>query len=419
MSGPDGSNKTTEFLDQITSLWKRNHSFLLGIFYCNDVIYTVRLKNTGNHWEVSDHLMIPFSPEPDEKAYCMEMIAEKTAATLQVMGWPPAPAALCLSEQDIFHEMIRLPDMPADEMAEAVRWELDGRRDFAEAEFLSVFLSSPASDGQWAAAVPKSLADSLTGAWKEAGLELASLTAMPAFLRDSCHISDTDLEIGNHNITPPRDLYDAFYENGGWKALYAAETLCFPDLRRLNFLTSGQAPKSDWNWKALSLTVITAAFIGLFGCFLIDQVQLHIAQEALSEQKAQLNLLASVQKEKSELEASVSDIKRKNEQLVRLSGESIPWRSIFVHLGTMTVDGVWLSDISMPKPNTLEIHGKAIHYDALAEFLQKFETDRDFFPTCPVLKSSDLENSGSHPSTVSFQLELELIPGDDRHAKIG
>ena len=149
------------------------------------------------------------------------------------------------------------------------------------------------------------------------------------------------------------------------------------------------------------------------------QMELHSAQEALSEQKNQLALLSHVQKEKIILESAVSTIQKKYDHLTRLSGNSFPYRSLFVHLGTMTVDGVWLSDITMTAPQSLEIHGEAIDYDALAAFLQKFETDKDFFPQGPILKSSDLESAPSGRSTVCFQLVLNLAPGDDMHADAG
>ena len=422
MFGQDGLNKTNEFFHRLGSIWKKTHKYGLGVFCKNDAIYLIRLENLGERWELGENAMIPFHLEESEEADRMELTAERVASTLQVMGWPPAPIALCLSEQEIFQDTIHLPDMPADEMNGAIHWELDSRLDFEENDFLSAFLPNPETDAQWVAAIPKSVSDAWKNAWQNNDLELAVLTTMPGFLKAACLMNDDmTLQIGEIQLHATHELYDVFYENGGWEALYAAEALCLPHSQGLNFLQAGRSSNDDWNWRALSVTVIAAVSVGLLGCFLSDQFQLHAAQNAFAEQKNQLAILSNVQKEKELLESALSTIQKKNEHLVRLSKSAFPWHSIFVHLGTMTVDGVWLSDIALTNPHVLEIHGKAMHYGALAEFLQKFETDKDFFPQGPILKASDLEDGPSNQSTVCFQLQLELAPapGDDLHAKAG
>ncbi len=420
MFGKAGLPRMADIAHKLSGLWKKKHKFVLGVFCRHPVIYAVRLENKNEQWELYDNIMVPIQVIGDEdEAYPPETVVEKVAAMMQVMGWSASPVAMCLSEDYVFIDTLHLPDMPENEMHEAVHWELDSQRDFLETEFLSMFMQKPDGEGQWAAAVPQYLVDIWSKAWKDNGLEMAAITVMPSFMKESCNVEEAGLQLGEVYVPSRHEPYDVFFNDGGWEALYAATTLCCIEYGCLNFLMAGKLPKSDWNWKSLSATVTAVVVIGLFGCLMSDYGQLYSEQEQLSEQKSQLALLSHAQKEKQLLERATDQIKEKKSHLVRLSEESYPWRSIFVHLGTMTVEGVWLNEITMPKPNLLEIHGDAIQYDALAEFLQKFEGDRDFFPEAPILKSSNVDSNAGHEPTVSFQLTLNLVHGDDANGKAG
>ena len=420
MFGQDGLTRMADASHRLLRFWKKQNKFVMGVFIRNTVAYVVRLENRDGQWELYENVMVPIpAVDTGEDFPPAELAVEKIVTMMQVMGWPAAPIAMCLAEDEVFTDTLHIPVMPDSEMCEAVHWELDGQRDFDDPEFLSVFRSSSGDEGQWAAAVPKTLVDIWRKAWKENGMELESLTVMPAFVKTSCALENEGLRVGDVCFPFAHEPYDVFYDDGGWEALHAAKTLCYPEASYMNFLTAGKPISSAWNWKSLSLTVTAVISIGLFGCFFADYGQLSGEQEALAAQKSQLAFLSHAQKEKSLLENAEAQIRKKNQQLVRLSEESYPWRSILIHLGTMTVDGVGLSEITVPKPNELEIHGKAIQYEALAEFLQKFEGDREFFPSTPILKSSQVEAGEANSPTIAFQLTLKLDTRDDVYGTPG
>ncbi len=417
MFGQDGLNKTIELFKDISHKWKKHHDFAFGVFYRKDVIYLIRLEKAGAGWILEENAMIPFPLDEESAADKMELMAERTASVLEVMGWPSAPVALCLDPEEAFSCTTHVPDMNPKELASAIHWELEGQHDFEGAEFLSASYSLPNDEGQWAAAIPESLAEDWKTAWSNNGLELLSLTVMPPALRKQCYLKDMCLQIGTVSIPAKNEPYDVFYEDGGWEALYAAEALCHPQSQKVDFLDGEHAASSGWNWKALSTTVTAVVFLGLFSCFLFDEFGLHTAREALTEQQNQLALLSQEKTEKALLEQALISIDKKQQLLLRLSGHDLPWRSIFIHLGTMTVDGVWLSDITSLTRNSLEIRGKATGYESLAEFLQKFEEDRDFFPQPPLLKSSNTEKGPGNQAAICFQLQLSLAPEDEVHEK--
>ncbi len=419
MFGQDGLNRTIEFFKCFSHRWKKHQDYAFGVFYKDDVIYLIRLENTETGWILEENAMIPFPMDGESESDRMELMAERTASVLKVMGWQTAPVALCLSAEDILSCTTRVPDMSPKEMASAIHWELEGQHDFAGNEFLSAYVPLPDNESQWAAAIPKSLADDWIAAWSGNDLELLSLTVMPPVLRESCHLENSELQIDTVCIHAKNEPYDVFYEDGGWEALYAAEAICFPQLQKVDFLDEAKAAICGWNWKALGATVTALVFLSLCSCFLYDEIQLHTAREELKQQQNQLALLSPKQQEKELLEQALSAIDHKQRHLLRLSKNNFPWRSIFVHLGTMTVDGVWLSDITSQTRDTLEIRGRAYSYEVLAEYLQKFEEDRDFFPRPPLLKSSNTEKGAGNQTTICFQLQLNLAPGDEPHEKAG
>ena len=89
--------------------------------------------------------------------------------------------------------------------------------------------------------------------------------------------------------------------------------------------------------------------------------------------------------------------------LGRLTEKSRPLDSLLVHLGTVTVEGAWLTEVDCTEEKALHIRGEAVDYSALGEFLGAFEQDRDFFTSVPVL-----EESRQQEGRVEFRLKMEM-----------
>ena len=100
----------------------------------------------------------------------------------------------------------------------------------------------------------------------------------------------------------------------------------------------------------------------------------------------------------------------KEKKLRDLSARNIPWYSVLVHLGARTVNGVWLERLELEGRDKLRIEGRAVSYEAVADFVKMFEADRDFFPQVPVLESSREENKQDPEQAggISFQMCVPL-----------
>ncbi len=419
MLGRDTLSRMNELFTFMSRPWKKHSDFVFGIFCRKNAIFLIQLKKDKNSWIENETVLLSFLPETESDAECRELQAERISTELKTRGWKSEPVALCISLDEVFTATIQVPDIPAEEMTAAIHWELASLHDFEGKEFRSTHLKYPNNEGQWSAAIPKDVSDSWEAAFKSNDLELAALTVMPPFLRSCCRAKEMELIIKDNVIAANHDPDSTFYESGGWEALYAAESLCFPQTFTADFLSEERASSSGWSWKSLSITAVSFASILIFSCFLWDQYQLFAAREALTQQENQLALLQPRQAEKKLLEDALSRIAVKQKHLIRLTGENFPWRSIFIHLGTMTTDGVWLTDITRVSRDTLEIKGKALHYESLAEFLQKFETDRTFFPQPPLLHASKAERGSDNQITICFSLQLNLASGVDHHGTTG
>ena len=89
--------------------------------------------------------------------------------------------------------------------------------------------------------------------------------------------------------------------------------------------------------------------------------------------------------------------------LGRLTEKSRPLDSLLIHLGTVTVEGAWLTEVDCTEEKILHLRGEAVDYSALGEFLEAFERDRDFFSAVPVL-----EESRQKEGLVEFRLKMEM-----------
>ena len=119
-------------------------------------------------------------------------------------------------------------------------------------------------------------------------------------------------------------------------------------------------------------------------------------------------LLGKEQQQKDMIERSIHETEQRDSLLAGLSRESFPWYGLLVHFGSMTVEGVCIRDIALSEQDLLTMEGEAVTFSALAEFLKKFEEDKDFFPSAPVLMDSSVEKSGAGGDMVRFSLQLKL-----------
>ena len=364
-------------------------------------------------WRVGDRFLLP----ADESVEDISWQAERIAAKIAAEGLQHIPVVLTAAENEVKGYLISVPPaMEAAEQQEAAYWELDarlGELGLDLEEYRVVCCSLQQSSMLWTAAVRQSYIDSMKQAFEQAGLPLVEIMAVPsaeAELRydagesGKIHVWGWDIacEVLPEQV-PIQEMAKAlrgavsFLENTQEKRLGEG-------------LLHGKRWKNDWNWPRMAGILAGVAVFGMSSMIGWDSWEYYAARHENWSAKQELARMAPQQDKMRMLERIQEETAGKEKKLQELSSRNIPWYSVLIHFGARTVDGVWLEHLELEGRDKLHIVGRAVSYEALADFVKTFETDRDFFPQAPVLESSreEKQQDSQQAGSISFQMSVSL-----------
>ena len=394
-----------EVLASLKGLFWKTPKSSIGVYKEGTGIFLVFLERFGEEWQLSAVDELPFST--DEDAGEAEIVADMVRMHCARHGWPMDLLSLCLSKDDLFSETIGLPVLEEADLPEAVHWEIEGQEIFGDREFRTAFRE--AGDGgneYWVAAVEEAEEEAWEKTWREKDMERSCIVAMPP-VQDSLEWEAGGLLLDGMRVRLGERISAAGMNPSAISALYAAMAGAGIFQESLCSCFSG-AKKTPWNWSGLCLAVGCASLMCLGFMAGADLWHLHAAREAHQEAHQELLLLGKEQKKKDLLEKSMAETEHRDAVLATLSKESFPWYSLLVHFGTMTVEGVCIKGIALLEENTLNIEGEAVTFDALADFLKRFEGDKEFFSVSPLLENATAGEGRKPGEMVRFSLRLEL-----------
>lgn len=384
------------------AVWKKDWKDILGIALLPDgsaIMVHLQHKNTLTVQAVVRLPAIPRREEEDLPVWLQNQ-AERIGARLYTEGWENIPRVYAVPDDEQFACLITLPpDMEAAEQREAAYWELADR---LERESLDIDSFAVASAGcgdtqtVWAAAVSREYLEQVTAAFQAAEIFLDEIIASPepagGLVMDDRKTGM--LHLAGQTISCPAG--EEYPDAAGFgRALGAA--LCYADgvlagEKRSGWLLNPARPVERWNYRFLAAAMVAGMFLFLVLLTGWDAWQLYSAQQEAFQYRQELAQKMPQQKKMAALEQVRQLTEQKEQALASLSKENIPWRSVLIHFGTVTVDGVWLNHLEMKGKDVLQIDGYAVSYDAVADFVKAFEKDTAFFPEGPVLESSGQEN---------------------------
>jgi len=150
--------------------------------------------------------------------------------------------------------------------------------------------------------------------------------------------------------------------------------------------------------------MVASVFIAVM--LVVDLGELYLASRAAEEARQQMVALepARLVMEADRKMASLAE--SKEACLAGLSEKSRPLDSVLIHLGTVTVEGAWLTEVDCTQESLLLLRGEAVDYSALGEIMEAFEKDRGFFPSVPLLEDSrQREDEGGG---IEFRLKMDM-----------
>lgn len=350
----------------------------------------------------------PF-PGPGEQSDRFRLWAEGVKMGLAREGWEKLPLALCLPDELGFSCLTALPlGMEGEELREAARWELEAK--LLEEEPGTVLSEmcwdfaplGSAGQNYLLTAVQKSLVDSVRHQFQARGLELVHMTLpMPELQsiraeKGSLWLGGVHVEMApSAQLLPPDALRPVFYAAAGAVGLGGRN---WPG-------ALGEQVKDTWNYKGIALSWLTAVSCALIGVLAFDMYTLYAARTAREQARQELAELSEARQQMELVESVRQATEHKEGQLTELSAQSLPWYSLLVHFGGITVPGAWIEGLKLEDDEALSLSGQAVDFGALADFIRAFEQDTVFFPAGPVLESSSVQENGQG---VSFKLQLKF-----------
>jgi len=379
----------------------------LGLYGGEKELVFLELRCESGKWKAGRSAEEKWQ-RPHDFRQMADLLAERTAMRLKREGWENLPLALCLNENECICKVFPLsPEIPAEEQKEAAFWEIDNYLQSCGLGSAAVSCTSARLPGEGAAVEAVILLTEkirqLEEAFAARGCQLSGLYPETPLLAE-CQPQKDGWQVGKVRVMGSSALEGRELLEGERRALYAASALAglgssdWPEN-----LLAREKRESSWNYDGIGkLVAAIMSMIVAFGLCL-DLGTLYITSREAEEARGQLAELEPARQVMAQGRKLAAAAEQKESCLGRLTEKSRPLDSLLVHLGTVTVEGAWLTEVDCTEEKALHIRGAAVDYSALGEFLEAFEKDRDFFTSMPVL-----EESHQQEGLVEFRLRMEM-----------
>lgn len=124
-------------------------------------------------------------------------------------------------------------------------------------------------------------------------------------------------------------------------------------------------------------------------------------KDDLAQQKQQLQKMETASKEKLLLEQADKNIKQRKEILLKMKPEKMQAYALLTNIGSVSIDAVWLTTLTMDEKNNITIEGNSLDYDALEEYMAALK--KYYFPD--LVLAADENNK--EDSTIKFTLKIQ------------
>ena len=344
-----------------------------------------------------------------------ENFAEWAALQLLRHGWQKIPVLYLVPAAEVFGYVVKLPpQLGKQEWQEAAYWELDaslGERGLAAESFHVRSRLIPEQDNcAFTAAVRKDYLREVQADFLAAEVTLADVLIAGNWGSISA------AKAGWHYGTGLTPLADA--EESEALTQVMQSFLGYAECReeRLPGLWERKRERLAYGRMAAAYAAI---FFLLLGMVLAADVYKY--QTAAREQagyQAELVRLAPEAQALKEWQERKQNLAVKEKMLQKLVGKDIVWYPLLMHLGLKTTEGVYITELSGSEGKVLQLAGRALTYDALAEFMAGLEADKEFFPGGVKLEEAGtLQAKKDRPGKViAFKLRIDMGDKTDDRA---
>jgi Tfp pilus assembly protein PilN len=350
---------------------------IIGVKIRDDGSVCLLELREDDDWQVKARMLLP-----PENGHDLLWQAKRIAGRLEEEGLWDVPLVLfAKTEKDGFWNVP--PEENEIERKELAYWALEGELGNVgvDIEDCAVAVYAwPQETRPWGGAVSQEYLISVQEAFEQAGIRLLDILAVPEDETDYTYC--VGMKCWQNN----------------WGKKWGGGLL------------NQEQHVNRWKWPAVA-AIVAGVVLFLSGIVIgWDFWMLYVARQENWSAKQELTRLTSEQNKMKMFEHIRQETAGEEKHLQELSVKNIPWYSVLVHFGSRTVEGVWLERLEFEGRDKLHVAGRAVSYEAVADFVKTFEEDRDFFPQGAVLESSE-EAEKENPQSeerISFQLSINL-----------
>ena len=307
-------------------------------------------------------------------------VGETVETTWRMEGLQSKILVLCLPESMVHCFLREFPPLPAAELVESVKWEVEETTDSITGEHTYAYRETMRSEEQVVLQIETAplhplikLVDSLS----QAGFVVrAAVGRQPLQVKkteESLLLQGDDWQ---QAILPGKDLVLEESFSGGQIA--SLQALAYPGGHQPDLLPRERRPPNI-NYARGVFLLLAAVAIVLAGLIFHGWNALLAAKEAGETARLRMGMFQEMAEQKTMLELQQLKNGKKVQLLTALSSRrSSSARGILIHLGFLTTDNVKLTEVEFQADGMLRLEGRAADYDALAAYLHRFETDNFF-----------------------------------------
>ena len=300
--------------------------------------------------------------EPGEQP---RILTEKMQLLFGRWGMMGTPVVLVLSEDGVDHSYHKaFPSLEKDALEVAVQWDATAALGLSSRD---IVVGYRVADGMtYVAMTDRRTLEGYRQMFREAGIALRDIVFVEG-LDSAAECFENAEELRYKSLscavaTPVQEWTEglrlAFLGAMEWQMGTA-----------ISLLSKASNPKA-FRWNRMAVLLLALAAGGISIPLGLTYLQMQSVQTELREVDHRLSLLADDIGQRELDRQTEASIEKKNRALLRLSGQSAPYRGLLIRLGAVDAMGVDLEEVHFDAEGTSTIHGRAGNYERLSDYMR-------------------------------------------------
>lgn len=372
----------------------------LGIFVSSEAVFLVELEPLAGEGRFRvRQARTEIWRGQDAPWKSAEAFAEMLMRLCATYGLSCGKIGVCLPRELFFIYEREFPPMERKELEAAARWDIETNVPYAEGAYWSGF--GKLGSGLELAALPAECGRDFVDAMTSAGLGVSGVTMAPlrfSFRREGGRMvwHGATLELSTPVLrekwTP--DLF---------AALYAAIRLFHPSVG-VEFLPEEEKAERVRLWQTAGIFLVAGTCLLISVLFARNLWLLSAAEERVDALRQEMAMERRSRETMERLATGQAEIEGAEKTLQKLSAERKSWYAMMSALGTVGVDGVYLTEFDVQEDGSLLCGGRATDHGRLVAYLERLGDEVKTLLEKPLLLESATDERGE----LRFKLRLRF-----------